>query len=759
MKKRTYLTLLFITTFASTFAGNWTLGEVRNIIEKVNNTWQINHPKQERSFWDPAVYHTGNMEAYKLLGNKAWLDYSLQWAQQNQWMGAREHDSSRWKYKQYGEGQDYVLFGDWQICFQTYLDLAKYTNADDAEKYGMSLKRVSEVMDYEVNSGKSDYWWWADALYMVMPVFSKLYASTYDTKYIDQMYANWQYANEIMYDKEVGFYYRDGKYIYPKHTTNSGKKDFWARGDGWVMAAFAKVIDDLDNAESPLWKPGYRPASVKKVRAEVLTYYKNMAAAVKRCQQSEGYWTRSLLDPEQAPGRETSGTALFCYALFYGLNHGLLPAKEYAETAERAWDYLGGTALQMDGTVGYVQPIGEKAIPGQVVGQKSVTNFGTGAFLLAACEYYRYLERAQMTSQKGTNRSVKGHKSEGNGYLMVYHKDDDHSLHMATSRNGRLWTAVNDDKAVIGGDTIAMQHGIRDPHIFRGPDGGYYVAMTDLHIFASDRYANNPRFKPISEYHKGEWDRDGKLYGWGNNKGLVLMKSYDLINWTRTVLDFSKLTCPTGITDMHGNPTPWSEVGCVWAPEIVYDDEAGQLMIHFTTRMKTGTEMIYYAYVNRNFNTLMSDPKLLFEAPHDKNGVPAYTVIDSDIIKFGGKYHMFFCSHEHNATIKHATSDHITGPYVPDNLYDDGEKQSHEAPNCWKIEGEGKYVVMFDNFNRRPCNFGFVETSDFKTFTMTGYFDDENCAMKRTNFTQQKHGAVITLPVSDIERLEKYWKN
>lgn len=56
-------------------------------------------------------------------------------------------------------------------------------------------------------------------------------------------------------------------------------------------------------------------------------------------------------------------------------------------------------------------------------------------------------------------------------YLMVYHKDDTHSLHMAISYDGHTFTAVNNNEPVIAGDTIAMQRGIRDPHIFRGPDG------------------------------------------------------------------------------------------------------------------------------------------------------------------------------------------------------------------------------------------------------------------------------------------------
>lgn len=347
-------------------------------------------------------------------------------------------------------------------------------------------------------------------------------------------------------------------------------------------------------------------------------------------------------------------------------------------------------------------------------------------------------------------------EDEMGAYVMVYHKDCDHSLHMAVSYDSYDWKALNNDKPVISGDSIAVQHGIRDPHIFRGPDGGFYLAMTDLHIYSQKKYADNPAFSKLSEYRDTEWEREG--YGWGNNRGLVLMKSFDLINWTRTNLDFSALTCPTGITDIHGNPVPWSEVGCTWAPETVYDDEAGHIMVHFTTRMKTGQGMIYYVYMNDDFTEMISEPKLLFEAPLNGHGAPSYTVIDSDIIKVDGTYHLFYVSHESNATVKHATSKSITGPYAMDDKYDDGEPQGHEAPNCWKRLGQEKYVVMFDNFSRQPHNFGFVETEDFQKFTPIGYFGDENSPMTRQNFAEQKHAAVAPLTREEALALERYWK-
>lgn len=94
-------------------------------------------------------------------------------------------------------------------------------------------------------------------------------------------------------------------------------------------------------------------------------------------------------------------------------------------------------------------------------------------------------------------------------YVMVYHKDADHGLHMAYSRDGYLWTAQNDDKPIMDGDTIAEQHSIRDPYIFRSPNGGFRIATTDLHVFGKRDGKRDT-----------EWERP-KEYGWGNNRGLV----------------------------------------------------------------------------------------------------------------------------------------------------------------------------------------------------------------------------------------------
>ena len=123
MTRKLLLLAIVLTAALALQARKWTPAEVRNVIRKVNTYWQQNNKAEVRAFWDNAAYHTGNIEVYKLLGDQQMLDYSIRWAEHNQWKGARETDPGKWKYKTYGEGQDYVLFGDWQICFQTYIDL------------------------------------------------------------------------------------------------------------------------------------------------------------------------------------------------------------------------------------------------------------------------------------------------------------------------------------------------------------------------------------------------------------------------------------------------------------------------------------------------------------------------------------------------------------------------------------------------------------------------------------------------------------
>ena len=332
---------------------------------------------------------------------------------------------------------------------------------------------------------------------------------------------------------------------------------------------------------------------------------------------------------------------------------------------------------------------------------------------------------------QSTNVQAKQYQEKDMGaYLMVYHKDADHGLHMAISFDGYTYTALNDDKPVIAGDSIAVQKGIRDPHIFRAPNGYFYLAMTDLHIYAQKM-----------GYRDTEWERPGKEYGWGNNKGLVLMRSADLIHWTRANIDFTKFG------------KEYEDLGCVWAPETTWDYEHNRLMIYYTMRHGTKMCKLYYSYINEDFNQIETKPEILFTYPKaDKEAIDgdiSYTPEDST-------YHLMYCSHDGTASIEQATSKHITGPWTYIDDYCDFEKGGCEAPHIYKLIGQNKWLLMYDCYRRNPHNFGFAETSNFKDFKDLGLFDKG--IMKRTNFSEQKHGAVCHITKKEAKKLEKYWK-
>jgi hypothetical protein len=312
-------------------------------------------------------------------------------------------------------------------------------------------------------------------------------------------------------------------------------------------------------------------------------------------------------------------------------------------------------------------------------------------------------------------------------YLLVYFKDADHSIHFALSSDGYRFTDVNGGRPVIDGREIAEQKGIRDPHLARGPDGSFYLAMTDLHIFAQKEGLRST-----------EWERDGKAYGWGNNRGLVFMKTGDLLSWKR-----ANVRVDQAFPALAG-------IGCAWAPETVYDAEQKKLMVHFTMRFGNGLNRIYYSYVDAGFTRLETEPKPLFEYPKNVN------FIDGDIVREDGRFHLFYVPHDGMAGVKQAVSESLTAGYSYDPAYCDPEPKACEAPNVWKRIGEAKWVLMYDVYGVKPHNFGFAETTDFKTFTPLGRFNAG--PMKAVNFSSPKHGSVIHLTKPEADRLAAHWK-
>jgi rhamnogalacturonyl hydrolase YesR len=296
---------------------------------------------------------------------------------------------------------------DNQACGQIYVDL--YRIDPQPERIAVIKANIDDMISKQT----VDVWTWIDAIQMAMPVFAKLGRTLEDNRYFDAMWSLYAYSRNTrgggLFNAAEGLWWRDFHFTpgggtqqvmsaslngsIPSSGTDAyivapnGENLYWSRGNGWVMAALVRVLDELPAADAH--------------RAQYIADFQAMAAALLLVQRSDGFWNESLADPSHCStiglagqdGPETSGTALFTYGLAWGIRNGHLDAARYGQALAKAWDGLATTALQSDGLLGYVQSTGDRPCTGRAaLGAKTLADFddyGVGCFLLAGTEVYR----------------------------------------------------------------------------------------------------------------------------------------------------------------------------------------------------------------------------------------------------------------------------------------------------------------------------------------------------------------------------------
>ena len=217
--------------------------------------------------------------------------------------------------------------------------------------------------------GNQDRWSWCDALFMAPPAWVRMHVATGDPRYLELAVNHWWRTSDYLYDKDEQLYYRDSTY-FEKREPN-GAKVFWGRGNGWVMGGLVRMLQYI---------PSHHPS-----RKRFEEQFKQMAAKLLTCQQSDGMWRASLLDPAGYPLKETSSSGFFTYAFAWGVNQGLLDRVSYEPAVRKGWAALV-SCVQNDGKLTHVQPIGANP---QNFPDDATENYGVGAFLLAGSEIHR----------------------------------------------------------------------------------------------------------------------------------------------------------------------------------------------------------------------------------------------------------------------------------------------------------------------------------------------------------------------------------
>ena len=320
--------------------------------------WQLEHPSKHRADdWTQAVGYNGMMALAGISGDRKYRDAMVQMGEKNDWKLGPNH-----------------YHADDHIVGQTYAEL--YLQLRDnrmiapmrASLDDILANRRDGTLDFTVK-GNQDRWSWCDALYMGPPAWLRLWAVTGDQRYLDFAVSEWWVTSDYLYDKNEHLYFRDSSY-FDKREAN-GKKVYWGRGNGWVMGGLVRMLQYL---------PANHPA-----RPRFEQQYREMAAKILSLQQDDGLWRASLLDPASYPMKESSGSALYTYALAWGVNQGMLDAKTYGAGVRKAWSALMAN-VNADGKLTHVQPIG--AAP-KTFDNELTEVYGVGGFLLAGSEMYR----------------------------------------------------------------------------------------------------------------------------------------------------------------------------------------------------------------------------------------------------------------------------------------------------------------------------------------------------------------------------------
>jgi len=292
------------------------------------------------------------------------------------------------------------------------------------------------------------------------------------------------------------------------------------------------------------------------------------------------------------------------------------------------------------------------------------------------------------------------------GYLFAYFKGNavaDEAVCFAISTDGYTYRALNDNQPILDSKLISKTGGVRDPHILRGHDGKtFYMVLTDM---TSSK-------------------------GWDSNRGMVLLKSQDLVHWSHQIIDIQQR--------FKGQEA----LKRVWAPQTIFDPSVGKYMVYWSMQHGNDPDIIYYAYANKEFTDFESDPKVLFLPKNGKS------CIDGDIIEKNGLFYLFYKTEGHGNGIKLAITDSLTsGRWIEQPGYKQQTNDAVEGSSVFKINQSDKYILMYDVYGKGKYQFCISDDLDrFKVI-------DHEIVMD----FHPRHGTIIPVSRQELLDLTSKW--
>ena len=314
--------------------------------------------------------------------------------------------------------------------------------------------------------------------------------------------------------------------------------------------------------------------------------------------------------------------------------------------------------------------------------------------------------------------SIHGFEPYSNYLFAYFPANNNENIYYALSNDGYNFTPMNNGKRVVAADTVSIKKGLRDPHVLRAPDGWFYMVNTDMK----------------------------SAEGWSSNRGMVLMKSRDLINWKHATVHFP---------DKYKGKN-FANVTRVWAPETIWDENyenkdgsKGRPLVYYSLLTDDGTisyDKVFFNYANEDFTDLEGDPKFFYDR--------GKSTIDMDIVynPIDKLYHGFYKNEGDGGICKVQARTLTTenGTKGPTWYNRTGALQQTteavEGAGVFKLINQNSWVLMYDCYNNG--HYQFTSSTDLKTFKFV-----QNTETKGA-FTP-RHGTVLPITAQETASLMK----
>jgi rhamnogalacturonyl hydrolase YesR len=310
----------------------WSVATAETIMQR--------YPDFSKAYFNSWTYVNGYVlygfeMLYRYTGDKKYFDYAKRYIDQFIDENGSFHAVTNAK----GQTRDISFSNlDNMMTGNTVVMLYEYTKEDRYKKAAEKIRRF--LNDYPRNND-GGFWhaksltgqMWIDGIFM-----GQMFLTRYGKSIGDSQYAFDEAAKQITVFAKRAQKDNSGLYLHGVYESGHGQRvckwadpntglspDVWSEGLGWYSLILVETLTVLPGDHSK--------------RAEVEDIFRRLAAGLKRTQDAaSGRWFQ-VVDKGDRPDNwtDTSGSAMFTYAIQKGIELGLLNKSEYAPVVEKGY--------------------------------------------------------------------------------------------------------------------------------------------------------------------------------------------------------------------------------------------------------------------------------------------------------------------------------------------------------------------------------------------------------------------------------------